>query len=34
MSNTEEDEECVVCGDGVDSAEELQEILEECDEDE
>jgi len=28
---TDDDETCVACGDGADSAEELQEILEESD---
>lgn len=29
MSEDESKEECVACGDGVDSAEELEEIIEE-----
>jgi len=28
MSNEEDEDACVACGDGVDSAEELQDILE------
>ena len=29
MGETEEDEVCIACGDGADSADELQEIIEE-----